>query len=296
MEEKRYPIWYSIISYCPNSVRNEHMNVGILLGSDKDSIIFEYVNPKNKKLSSLFWNSIELEEYTSSISLLKYIISESQKHWHQPQLPQLNQGSWETFFNLESLPTGITISDVHYALGTDINTLKNNLIDIYIGKKFLQKKTDSISLKKKVYNYFETKPNITKKLKSNLKIMPVKSIPTLKIEMDYTYYSKDSHLAKFIQIAPESSSQTLLNWYKNTSMLLSRNESFDKLNILLSDQNDHSTLELKQMVADLISLDSSRTNVIYVNADISSTHSLEVLTNTVSENALLVEDWVDHAM
>lgn len=79
-------------------------------------------------------------------------------------------------------------------------------------------------------------------------------------------------------------------------MLLSRNESFDKLNILLSDQNDHSTLELKQMVADLISLDSSRTNVIYVNADISSTHSLEVLTNTVSENALLVEDWVDHAM
>lgn len=79
-------------------------------------------------------------------------------------------------------------------------------------------------------------------------------------------------------------------------MLLSRNESFDKLNILLSDQNDHSTLEIKQMVTDLISLDSNRTNVIYVNTDINSTHSLEVLTNTVSENALLVEDWVDHAM
>lgn len=296
MEKQQHPIWYSIISYCPNNIRNEHMNIGVLLGSSMDSIVFEYVSPRNKKLSSLFWNNIEQTEYDSSISLLKYIISDSNKHWYHLQPPQQNQNSWENFFGLESLPFGISISNAHYAFGADINTLKDKLIDIYIGKKFIQKKTDSISFKKQIYNYFDSKPGIARKLKSNLKIAPVKSIPTLKMEIDYTYYSKDSQLAKFIQIAPEKSSQALLNWYKNTSMLLSRNESFDKLNIILNDSDKHSSIELKQMVSDLVSLDSNRTNTIHITHDINSTHSLESLTDSVRENALLVDDWIDYAI
>lgn len=294
--EERYPIWYSIISYCPNNIRNEHMNVGVLLGSAEDSIILEYVNPKNKKLSSLFWNSVELEEYASSMSLLNYIILDSKKRWRPLELPQLNQGSWENFFDLESLPFGVTISDTNYAFVTDINTLKNKLIDIYIGQRFLQKKTDSISLKKKVYKYFETKPSVAKKLKNNLKITPVKSIPALKMEMDYTYFSKDDNLAKFIQVAPEKNNQALLNWYKNTSMLLSRNESFDKLNIILDSKNSSSSMELNQMASDLASLDSNRTNIIYLDSDISNTRSLESLMDTVSKDALPINEWTDYAV
>lgn len=294
--EERYPIWYSIISYCPNNVRNEHMNVGVLLGSAEDSIILEYVNPKNKKLSSLFWNSVELEEYASSMSLLNYIILDSKKRWRYLELPQLNQGSWENFFDLESLPFGVTISDTNYAFVSDINTLKNKLVDIYIGQKFLQKKSDSISLKKKVYKYFETKPSVAKKLKNNLKITPVKSIPTLKMEMDYTYFSKDDDLAKFIQVAPEKNNRALLNWYKNTSMLLSRNDSFDKLNIILDGKNSSSSVELKQMASDLVSLDSDRTNIIYLDSDINNTHSLKSLTDIVSKDALLVNEWTDYVI
>lgn len=294
--EERYPIWYSIISYCPNNVRNEHMNVGVLLGSAEDSIILEYVNPKNKKLSSLFWNSVELEEYASSMSLLNYIILDSKKRWRHLELPQLNQGSWENFFDLESLPFGVTISDTNYAFVSDINTLKNKLVDIYIGQKFLQKKSDSISLKKKVYKYFETKPSVAKKLKNNLKITPVKSIPTLKMEMDYTYFSKDDDLAKFIQVAPEKNNRALLNWYKNTSMLLSRNDSFDKLNIILDGKNSSSSVELKQMASDLVSLDSDRTNIIYLDSDINNTHSLKSLTDIVSKDALLVNEWTDYVI
>lgn len=295
-EQYRYPIWYSIISYCPNNVRDEHMNVGVLLGSEKDSIILEYVNPKNKKLSSLFWNSLELEEYASSMSLLKYIVSDSQKRWRYVELPKSNQGSWENFFDLKSLPFGITFSNTSCAFVEDIDILKSKLIDIYIGKKFLQKKTDSISLKKKVYDYFETKPSVVKKLKNNLKIAPVKSIPALKMEMDYTYFSKDDTLAKFIQVAPEKNNQALLNWYKNTSMLLSRNDSFDKLNIILDGKNSSSSVELKQMTSDLVSLDSDRTNIIYLDSDINNTHSLESLTDTVSKDALLVNEWTDYAV
>lgn len=294
--EERYPIWYSIISYCPNNVRDEHMNVGVLLGSKKDSIILEYINPKNKKLSSLFWNSLELEEYASSMSLLKYIVSDSQKRWRYVELPKSNQGSWENFFDLKSLPFGITFSNTSCAFAEDIDILKSKLIDIYIGKKFLQKKTDSISLKKKVYDYFETKPSVIKKLKNNLKIAPVKSIPALKMEMDYTYFSKDDTLAKFIQVAPEKNNQALLNWYKNTSMLLSRNDSFDKLNIILDGKNSSSSVELKQMTSDLVSLDSDRTNIIYLDSDINNTHSLESLTDTVSKDALLVNEWTDYAV
>lgn len=294
--EERYPVWYSIISYCPNNIRDEHMNVGVLLGSEKDSIILEYVNPKNKKLSSLFWNSLELEEYASSMSLLKYIVSDSQKRWRYVELPKSNQGSWENFFDLKSLPFGITFSNTSCAFVEDIDILKNKLIDIYIGKKFLQKKTDSISLKKKVYDYFETKPSVVKKLKNNLKITPVKSIPALKMEMDYTYFSKDDTLAKFIQVAPEKNNRALLNWYKNTSMLLSRNDSFDKLNIILDGKNSSSSVELKQMTSDLVSLDSDRTNIIYLDSDINNTHSLESLTDTVSKDALLVNEWTDYAV
>ncbi len=294
--EERYPVWYSIISYCPNNIRDEHMNVGVLLGSEKDSIILEYVNPKNKKLSSLFWNSLELEEYASSMSLLKYIVSDSQKRWRYVELPKSNQGSWENFFDLKSLPFGITFSNTSCAFVEDIDILKNKLIDIYIGKKFLQKKTDSISIKKKVYDYFETKPSVVKKLKNNLKITPVKSIPALKMEMDYTYFSKDDTLAKFIQVAPEKNNRALLNWYKNTSMLLSRNDSFDKLNIILDGKNSSSSVELKQMTSDLVSLDSDRTNIIYLDSDINNTHSLESLTDTVSKDALLVNEWTDYAV
>lgn len=294
--EERHPVWYSIISYSPNDIRNERMNVGILLGSPRDSVILEYINPKNKKLAPLFWSSVELEEYSSSMSLLKYIISDSKKRWHHLQVPQLNEGSWENFFDLESLPFGITISDTNYAFVADINTLKSKLVDIYIGKKFLQKKADSISLKKKVYKYFETKPSVAKKLKNNLKITPVKSIPALKMEMDYTYFSKDDNLAKFIQVAPEKTNQALLNWYKNTSMLLSRNESFDKLNIILDSKNSSSSMELNQMASDLASLDSNRTNIIYLDSDISNTRSLESLMDTVSKDALPINEWTDYAV
>ncbi|MBM6773486.1 DUF3037 domain-containing protein [Ligilactobacillus agilis] len=286
--EKKSPTWYSIVSYSPNPIREEQLNVGVILGSEHN-IEFKFLDSKNKKLSSLFWSNTEREEYKSSMSLLKYLIGNMLNYTVIPTPPSFNNGTWNKFFRINSLPFGIKISNSNYAMTDNLELLMDKLIDIYIGKQFTQKKADSNSLKYRVHNYFDHNRLLTNKIRKNIKVAPVKTIASMKIEMDYTYLYSSSSLPRFIQVVPNSSESALYNWYKSASMLSAKNQNFEKLHLIIENQtaNDYANTTT-QMIDDLKGSDKDRIDSILFDNE---TLALEKLTKSISLNGLDISNW-----
>ena len=71
MERTKYK--YSIISYIPNSVRNEKINIGAILIDSNDAIIKYSVLPENtRKFNGIFENSDEHTLFKETLSLLSF--------------------------------------------------------------------------------------------------------------------------------------------------------------------------------------------------------------------------------
>lgn len=49
-KQQRKNYWYSIISYIPDLITNERVNIGVILGNNIDLLKFKIIdNPSNKK-------------------------------------------------------------------------------------------------------------------------------------------------------------------------------------------------------------------------------------------------------
>ena len=291
--EDRFPAWYSIISYSPNYIRYEKLNIGIIMGV-KNELKLNFLEARNKKLSSLLWSRTERDEYKSSMSLLKFLVSDISKHNSKIVPPSLNNGSWNSFFAVDTLPYGLDFSDANYAMVTNSDDLMRKLIDIYIGNQFFNKK-DVSSLKKSVYSYFDKKQTLANKLRKNIKIAPVKTIASMRIEMDYVYLHNSTNKPRFIQTVPNNSEKSLYNWYKNVSVLSNRNDNFEKLHLIIGSQSSKSYLtETLQMIDDLKVSDNSRIESINFDYENDDTTSLEQLAHSIEVNALDISNWKNY--
>lgn len=72
-KQQRKNYWYSIISYIPDLITNERVNIGVILGNNIDLLKFKIIdNPSNKKLH-FFRTNIEKQIYQTFIKHLLII-------------------------------------------------------------------------------------------------------------------------------------------------------------------------------------------------------------------------------
>lgn len=283
MANQRHKLWYSIISYIPNLITYERVNVGIILGNpETNEISYSFLSEKSKKFRYFFWNSIERKIYKNSVEYLEFLLNKIQA---QPSIFQVGhyeaEGNWNDFLG-GKISENIIFSKIHFAITDNDANIFNNLISTYIGEEFFPKQDNNIiTLKKHVFEIFESNKLINTKLKSNLKIKPAAELP-LKFEMDYTYFTKNNQVS-FIQVGPKQSQ--INEWYKNNVTLLSKNSDSFSLDMIIKEEDyDKPNQTFKPFLRDLASDQRVKSTIITGN------DSLSKIVESVNE-AIPISNW-----
>lgn len=281
-KQQRKNYWYSIISYIPDLITNERVNIGVILGNNIDLLKFKIIdNPSNKKLH-FFRSNIEKQVYQTSIDYLSFIVKEKKE-----ALNDISLFNRESSFDLKTylehpLPENIVFSNTHFARTSNPKMIFNELLNTYVGKPFLQEKeTTNISFKQNINKYFNQLNLINTKLKANLKIQPSKDLP-LRFEMDYAFISKNDKMS-FIQIGPKQSQ--INDWYKNNITLLNKNSDDFYLNMVIKeDDYEKPNQTFKPFLRDLASDKRVRPTIV-TNKD-----SLSELVKN-ADKAIPISEW-----
>ena len=281
-KQQRKNYWYSIISYIPDLITNERVNIGVILGNNIDLLKFKIIdNPSNKKLH-FFRSNIEKQAYQTSIDYLSFIVKEKKE-----ALNDISLFNIEPSFDLKTylehpLPENIVFSNTQFARTSNPKMIFNELLNTYVGKPFLQEKeTTNISFKQNINKYFDQLNLINTKLKANLKIQPSKDLP-LRFEMDYAFISKNDEMS-FIQIGPKQSQ--INDWYKNNITLLNKNSDDFYLNMVIKeDDYEKPNQTFKPFLRDLASDKRVRPTIV-TNKD-----SLSELVKN-ADKAIPISEW-----
>lgn len=281
-KQQRTNYWYSIISYIPDLITNERVNIGVIMGNDVDFLKFKIIdNPSNKKLH-FFRNDIEKKIFQTSTDYLAFIVKKKKESLNDISL--FDSKIHVDFKNyLECpLPENIIFSNTHFARTSNPNMVFNELLKTYIGQMFLQEKeTTNISFKHNINKYFNQLNLVNTKLKSNIKVRPAVDLP-LKFEIDYAYLTND-HQVSFIQIGPK---QTQINeWYKNNVTLLSKNSDKFSLNMVIKEEDyKNPNQTFKPFLRDLASDQRVKPTIVTSNDSLS-----EIV--KAANKAVPISDW-----
>lgn len=281
-KQQRKNYWYSIISYIPDLITNERVNIGVILGNNIDLLKFKIIdNPSNKKLH-FFRTNIEKQIYQTSIDYLSFIVNKKKETLNDISLFD-NESNVDLKAYLEHpLPENIVFSNTHFARTSNPKIIFNELLNIYVGEAFLQEKeTTNISFKQNINKYFDQLNLINTKLKANLRIRPSKDLP-LRFEMDYAFMPKNDEMS-FIQIGPKQSQ--INEWYKNNVTLLSKNSDKFSINMVIKEEDyEKPNQTFKPFLRDLESDDRVKSTIV-TNKD-----SLSKLVKNASE-AIPISEW-----
>lgn len=281
-KQQRKNYWYSIISYIPDLITNERVNIGVILGNNIDLLKFKIIdNPSNKKLH-FFRTNIEKQIYQTSIDYLSFIVNKKKETLNNISLFD-NESNVDLKAYLEHpLPENIVFSNTHFARTSNPKIIFNELLNTYVGEAFLQEKeTTNISFKQNINKYFDQLNLINTKLKANLRIRPSKDLP-LRFEMDYAFMPKNDEMS-FIQIGPKQSQ--INEWYKNNVTLLSKNSDKFSINMVIKEEDyEKPNQTFKPFLRDLESDDRVKSTIV-TNKD-----SLSKLVKNAGE-AIPISEW-----
>lgn len=281
-KQQRKNYWYSIISYIPDLITNERVNIGVILGNNIDLLKFKIIdNPSNKKLH-FFRTNIEKQIYQTSIDYLSFIVNKKKETLNDISLFD-NESNVDLKAYLEHpLPENIVFSNTHFARTSNPKIIFNELLNAYVGEAFLQEKeTTNISFKQNINKYFDQLNLINTKLKANLRIRPSKDLP-LRFEMDYAFMPKNDEMS-FIQIGPKQSQ--INEWYKNNVTLLSKNSDKFSINMVIKEEDyEKPNQTFKPFLRDLESDDRVKSTIV-TNKD-----SLSKLVKNAGE-AIPISEW-----
>lgn len=281
-KQQRKNYWYSIISYIPDLITNERVNIGVILGNNIDLLKFKIIdNPSNKKLH-FFRTNIEKQIYQTSIDYLSFIVNKKKETLNDISLFD-NESNVDLKAYLEHpLPENIVFSNTHFARTSNPKIIFDELLNTYVGEAFLQEKeTTNISFKQNINKYFDQLNLINTKLKANLRIRPSKDLP-LRFEMDYAFMPKNDEMS-FIQIGPKQSQ--INEWYKNNVTLLSKNSDKFSINMVIKEEDyEKPNQTFKPFLRDLESDDRVKSTIV-TNKD-----SLSKLVKNAGE-AIPISEW-----
>lgn len=254
MESIRRIAWYSIVRYVADVIKGELLNVGIVMNVPSEGKLLHFVlKETNSKFKSALLTDLDRKIYKSGAKYMEYMcesINDNDLSF------AMNTESDEFIRNLKEseLPMGFIMTEKRFAKTANTERLFNDLLETYIGKKFLNEESGSYSMnvKRKATSLITQRNLINSKVKSNIKIRPVKSIP-LNYSIDFGY-AEDNQI-NLIHSAPDKLS-TSNEWFQRINMISTNFMNSNKFVLLFdssSESNEDNTIV--QMVDYLASKD-----------------------------------------
>ncbi|UDM74008.1 DUF3037 domain-containing protein [Vagococcus fluvialis] len=223
----RRVVWYSIIRYISDVIKGEIINVGILMNvPETGEIRFQTLNHKNSKLKISSYSQLDIKTYKVGNDYLNFLI----KSVDDNNLSKGLNPSSETFIpqvNQKDLPKGFIFSDTRFAKTSNPNELFESLLVEYVGRKFLNEESgvNSMIVRKKATTIIGERTKLKEKVKSNLKIKPIKDLPK-SYTIDFGYAEKK--YVNLIQSAPDKL-QTAYDWLERMNFFTENYDKADKI-------------------------------------------------------------------
>lgn len=241
---ERIPYEYSIISYLPDRIREEKINIGLLFKNSLDKKMTHFILKSNTpKARGLITTESGRKLFGSTIKYLNFIFEKEEK-----------KQQTELFSNLlsDTLLDGIIISKPKNALTSNPSALFSTLLKTYIGDQYLEtnEELNIITPKQFSENLFKEQKSLGSVIRQNVRLRPAKSVP-MRLQVDFAY-EKSGNLG-LINTVPSLSSAD--EWYAKMVVLSSRFQSAGQI-VFLNDSRLFDSLDIRQMLYDLTSGDS----------------------------------------
>lgn len=226
---------YSIISYNQNLLRNETINIGILIfEKEKNKYRYKILSNNSNKINGIAYSQYFKDLFKENIKLLNYHL---QNHTAN-SLKELNQISKQICF-----------SPFKKVITANVQAIFEVLLDEYVGNYYFdeQNKAQVVTAKDLAINFFNNY-NVTKKVKKNIRIKPNKEL-NMKINIDFAYTNGNN--LNLINSVP-ASDNSIDDWYTKMFLLT---EKFDQSGSILLLNNSATTNadEIPDMLKDLSS-------------------------------------------
>lgn len=205
--------WYSVISYTPQKLTNERLNIGIIVQSPENNSVEYYILPENnKKLISILTNDILREEYKIRRQTFELKLNNSRNEISTVNY-FLNDDKLIEYLAADFSPYFI-FSKKQPVFSSDIKTTLNKLLEIYVSEKFLQKNIVTTTIKQNVRTKFKDLDLLGKKVRSDILIQPIKEIHDLNYKIDFLYKNSNFHLIQTVPVSEDA----LNDWFSKVHL------------------------------------------------------------------------------
>lgn len=265
MEKSKRRISYSIIRYSPDDLKGEIINVGLLLHDYLDKKVkFFMLDEKSTKLRAILDDKDELNLYKTSRDILEFYLEKSKddisglvgnfyiaSYYDEDFMMKMYE-----FYQNEK----IRFSKPNIAYTKNEKMLFDTILKRYVGEKnVILEKTTTMTAKKYMKKIFTDNENLTKRIKLDYTIKPIKELDDLEVKIDFTF---KNGVWNYMQTIPKITSNN-----KNT-------EWFSKIQLILeSDSKINSKVHLIYKNSDFVE-DESTSNLLkylkvkYTNLDV----------------------------
>lgn len=278
-DRKKYQ--YAVITYLPNKIRNERVNIGVVLSdvAGSDAMIKIIAEHNNSKLRGLIQNKYEQKLYDSSVSYLQYCVDKINNN----DLTFSNDSEpIKSIFNLEQtdrFPEGLILSKIRTITTANVEMLYSKIIDTYVGNEFFDVAKDKvIDLKMTILNEFNAKNLINTKVKHSFPIQPDKNVDW-KINVDFAFSQKKQ--LNILQTVPTTES-ALDTWYPKIKTFTSDFGDESDIIYILSDLSQ--PINDDDKVAQMINSIGNNNRVKSIDVSQKS-NSISNLTSTINQRA-----------
>ena len=234
--KSRKVVWYSIIRYLSDVVKGEILNVGIIINiPETGEIRYRILKPNNSKLKSFWHSKVDEKTYKTGHDILNYVISSIDEN----ELRFGLDASSDTFINQlssQNLPKGFIFSDLRFAKASNIDILYQNLLEEYVGKKFLEEEigSNSMVVKKKAAKIIDDTPSLSKIIKSNILIKPIKTL-NKSYTIDFGYANEEK--IELIHSTPEKL-KAAYEWLERINFVTENYTEPNKITLLYKSRSE----------------------------------------------------------
>lgn len=232
---ERHESKYSIIRYCPDLLKGEVINIGVIIEDVTASKIhYKILKHTNPKIKSLFTDSKNIDLYKVNYDFITYFINQGMSNQNLFN-PDSSSGFMEHLTSI--LPKQIKISESTFALTESPERLLKIIMETYIGEEFLMDESLAVSnVKKYVKEVFDNKELLDKKVKANTKVYPIKNKRSINFQVDFIY---KNGIFNFMQAAPNNN-DTLRSWFHKLFSFIETYKGEAAYYVLYDSLNTHS--------------------------------------------------------
>lgn len=228
MEQLKKKISYSVIRYSTSELKGEIINVGLLFHDFLDKKVrFFMLDEKSNKLKAIIENETEINLYKTYKDILEYYLEKS-KEGMSGIVGNMYVASYydEDFMNNMYeyyKEQNIVFSKPNIAFTKNEEKLFETILERYIGESNVDiEKTTTMTAKKYMKKVFDSNKDLSKRIKADVVIKPIKNLDDLEVKIDFTFKNGQWN---YMQAIPKISKiNKNLEWFSKIELLLKNEE------------------------------------------------------------------------